>query len=160
MDIVTMQLEFDGIDQFYSNNYIEKYEMFNYYLDNNPNFNPNGQYHCYYKMWAIQIVLNEYLTDNLSININQDDWNNRIKLQYDLVLRLVNEFNSEIDLYGMYMSAYNFNLFAEKNNIPYNFYIMNFINEKEKNLNKLKNENIDINDMDDSFKNKRKKLIN
>jgi hypothetical protein len=153
MDIV--QLEFDGIDQYYANNYIEKYEMYNYYLDNNPNFNPNGQYNYYYKMWAIQIILNEYLSDSNKNFLNETDWNNRIKLQYDLVLRLINEFNSEIDLYGMYMSSYNFNLYSEKNNLPYNFYIMNYINETEKNLHINKSD--DQND-NDNFKNKRRKF--
>jgi hypothetical protein len=155
MDIV--QLEFDGIDQYYSNNYIEKYEMYNYFLDNNPNFNPNGHYNRYYKMWAIQIILNEYLSDSNTNYLNEYDWNNRIKLQYDLILRLINEFNSEIDLYGMYMAAYNFNLYSERNNLPYNFYVMNLINEKEKSFYIKKSNGNDGND-DNEFKNKRKRI--
>lgn len=157
---ILSKLEFDGIDGYYSNNYIEKYEMFNYYLDNHPNFNPNGQYNCYYKMWGIQIVLNEFLT-NLHGNPvnNENQWLHRMQLQYDLVMRLINEFNSEIDLYGMYMAAYNCNLYAEKNNLPYNFYIMNFINEKERNKSNINQNEINkSNENENDFKNKRRKL--
>ena len=93
------QDDFSNIDYYYNHDFHSKYTEFNKFLDENPDFDPNGSSEVYPYMWAIHVVMGECIDkSDLKYCNTVELWSERMELMSNLVIRLENEFHAEINI--------------------------------------------------------------
>lgn len=97
-----------------------KYQIWNKYLSDNINFHPNGPGNIriskYHRMWAIQTVIEDYLSEEESM-FTPEVWKNIMYDQYQLIERLIVEFSAEVESYTMWTALVKKNQWAIKRNL-------------------------------------------